>query len=84
MHKCKDYRTELPEFSVILNRYAEAIRVAPPRHAAKLAHSTFQGRQSSGEGKKRKYRCPCEDDPDQGNHPFSECPYVNPAVRPAG
>ena len=84
IHKNQDLKTKQPNFSVILNRYAEAIRVAPPRHASRLAHSTFQGRDPSGETSGRQNRCPCADEPNQGNHPFSECAYVNPAVRPTG
>ena len=36
----------------------------------------------SGKGRKHT-KCPCQGIPDDGNHQFDKCPYVNPAIRPA-
>ena len=41
MHENEDYGQPLPTFSVILNRYAEHIRVSPPRHAPRIGYAVF-------------------------------------------
>ncbi|KAJ5124631.1 uncharacterized protein N7515_008456 [Penicillium bovifimosum] len=75
---------KLPDFPDIINRYSQQVGVAAPRYQHRLAHAaTFQGRESDTNNKK-KSTCPCESDPNEGDHSFAECPYVNPAVRAAG
>ena len=78
MHKNKDYGQPLPTFSVILNRYAEHIRVSLPRHAPRIGHAAFQGKEpdtdnasnntsnnaSNNRSSNKKYYCLCESDPD--------------------
>jgi hypothetical protein len=55
-----------------------------------IAHTTYQGRKPDDEDTekppkpRRKGTCPCQGQPNDGNHDFNRCPYINPRARPKG
>ena len=61
-----------------------------PTTRRQVAHQTYQGRNPDDESDEkplkpgRKGICPCRSAPDDGDHDFEQCSYINPLVRPKG
>ncbi|KAJ5666537.1 uncharacterized protein N7477_008985 [Penicillium maclennaniae] len=71
------------DFFTLTKRYRDSIRLIPPKRPSNV-HATFRGQADKGQGKKTKKPCPCQGGAYDGYHTFSDCPYINPSIRPEG
>ena len=84
-----------PTLTELVNQFIDQYRSAPPSTSGskrQIAHTTYQGRNPDDDDDsnekppkpRRKGTCPCQGPPNDGNHDFNRCPYINPRARPKG
>ena len=77
-------RVSLPRYTPKVAYATFQDREADIDNASNNAGNNAGNDVSSNRPNTRRRNCLCGSDPDQGNHTFAHCPYVNPTVRPTG
>ncbi|EAU36855.1 predicted protein [Aspergillus terreus NIH2624] len=88
----KSERNEpIPTFYEVTKRFRDHIKLSPKRnsHMANIANATFMGQSDNPNARpriprNRPRKCPCQSEPNDGFHDFSECLYTNQSKRPIG